>query len=83
MKVCLTVILLVSFFVSPVYALKVFEQDGVDKMPDLDTYQKEIEYVSKYVYNRDEFDENQPDIQLKISTPFSSLGVNFGVKYSL
>jgi len=55
--------------------------DGVDKLSDLTTYQKERKYVkdlSGYVADKD-----SPHQELKNSYPFNNVGLNFGVKIKL
>ena len=55
--------------------------DGVDKLSDLNTYDKERKYVkdlSGYVADKD-----SPRQELKNSYPFNNVGLNFGVKIKL
>lgn len=57
-----------------------YEVDGKDKLPDLKTIQIETEYVDE-VLTTDNTSEDEPFKDLKSSSPYSSLGINFGIIY--
>lgn len=58
--------------------------NGVDVLPQLTTSDKEVEFVDEISYNSSNTpSEGQPDQDLKMYHPFSSLGLNIGIKYSL
>jgi len=57
--------------------------DGVDKLGELETYDKEIEFVDSFSDSDDSFDEDSPMKALKMYFPFSSVGVNIGVRIAL
>ncbi len=57
--------------------------DGVDQLPMLDTYDKEIEFVDSYSYDTSAApNTNQPDKSTKFLLPFSSIGLNIGINIS-
>jgi hypothetical protein len=57
--------------------------DGVDHLADLTTYQKESEFVRTLDFDYETPpDPNSPAQYLKYNYPFSSIGMNFGVKFS-
>lgn len=58
-----------------------FEENGVDKLPDMTVNQKEVKFVKDltgYVPQDD-----QPSQELKNSYPFNSLGLTIGFKYRI
>jgi len=57
------------------------EVNGVDKLGDLTTFEKQVEFVKDITDFVPE--DNSPDQQLKTSYPFNSLGLNIGVKIKL
>lgn len=58
--------------------------NGVDQMAMLDTRDKEIEFVDSYSYDSSTpSNPNQPDKSTKFYLPFSSIGINLGVHFSL
>jgi hypothetical protein len=57
--------------------------DGEDHLDDLTTRIKEIEYVDSYSYDSGPINENLPRQELKIYYPFSSVGINAGVRITL
>jgi hypothetical protein len=61
--------------------VKKYAIDGEDKLGDLTTYQKEVEFV-KDITNFEPSNDS-PDQELKNSYPFNSLGLSIGVKIKL
>jgi opacity protein-like surface antigen len=57
--------------------------DGEDHLDDMTTHDKEVEFVDSYSYTSGDYDENSPDQELKTYFPFSSVGVNVGIKITL
>lgn len=57
--------------------------DGVDRMNDLKTREKEFEFVESYTVNYPTVDENSPTQTLKMYQPFSSFSLNAGVRIAL
>jgi len=58
--------------------------DGEDQMPGLTTQQREVEFVDEISYDSNtDLDPNKPDQTLAIAFPFSSIGVNVGVRIKL
>lgn len=53
-------------------------QNGTDFLPDLDVRDKEIEFLDDFT---DDGTANEPARQQRQSYPFSSVGLNLGVKY--
>jgi opacity protein-like surface antigen len=64
--------------------LKELTVDGVDQLPDMDTEDKEYEYVKEVTYN---YETNHPDTEptelLKQRLPFGSFGINVGFRIGL
>jgi len=57
------------------------EVNGVDKLGEMTTFEKQVEFVKDITDFVPE--DNSPDQQLKNSYPFNSLGLNIGVKIKL
>lgn len=57
--------------------------NGVDKLGELDTFEKETEFVDSFSNSSGSFDENSPMKSLKVYMPFSSFSINVGVKIAL
>lgn len=58
--------------------------NGIDMLPNLTTSEKEIEFVDTYTINWNSPPaDSQPSKELKQMMPFSSFGINIGVKFSL
>lgn len=55
-----------------------YEVDGKDELPDLTTFDKEVEFVKDLTGFTPK--DSEPDQQFKNSYPFNSLGLNIGVK---
>lgn len=60
-----------------------YEVDGVDKLGEMDTYDKEIEFVDSYSESSGSVDENSPMKRLKMYFPFSSFSINVGIRIAL
>lgn len=60
-----------------------YNVNGLDQLDDMTTYDKEIEFVDSYTYNSETVDEDSPDQTLKMYFPFSSIGVNAGIKITI
>ena len=63
-------------------------ENGQDILPNLRVYDKEVEYDDSYVKepydpNNPEPDYNQPRQEMKFKIPFSSIGLNIGLKINL
>ncbi|MEI7490619.1 MAG: outer membrane beta-barrel protein [Bacteroidota bacterium] len=58
-----------------------YTENGVDKLSDLTTFEKEVKFV-KDVTDFKKSDDS-PDQQLKNSYPFNNMGITFGVKMKL
>jgi hypothetical protein len=56
--------------------------NGIDDLPNLSTYDKEVEYVDELTYDSNPPDGDEPQQWLKTSFPMSSMGLNFGVMFS-
>lgn len=56
-----------------------YTENGVDYLKDLDVNQKEITFEDEYA--SDNTDPNQPIKASRLSAPFSSIGLNVGVKF--
>jgi hypothetical protein len=54
----------------------------MDQLPNLTTSDKEVEFVTE-INSDGDFDENKPDQALIMNLPYSSIGVNFGVRFDL
>ena len=60
-----------------------YEEDGVDKMGEQTTRDKEIEFKDKLSGSSGTpSDPNKPDEMLKFGNPFSSIGLNVGLKFN-
>lgn len=58
--------------------------NGRDLLPNMTTSQKETEYVNSYTIDQNNpAPSSQPDQQLKSPLPFSSIGINIGVRLTL
>lgn len=57
-------------------------EDGIDQLPSMTTSEIETEYVDSYTYTYPNDDTSSPDQELKIWAPFSSVGINVGIKFS-
>ncbi len=58
--------------------------NGMDMLDLLQTSDKEVEFVDGYsVSNSDPDNSNQPSKELKMYMPFSSVGLNVGIRFSL
>jgi len=57
--------------------------DGVDQLPNMTTRDKETDFVKKHTETNQPVNEDEPKQQSLLSFPFSSAGVNFGVKFNL
>lgn len=58
--------------------------DGIDQLPSMTTYDKEVEFVDEMSYNSGSVPNmNEPDQAIKEFHPFSSLGLNVGFVYKL
>lgn len=63
-----------------------YEENGVDLLPLLSTYEKEVNFVDKTSDNNSfasPSDPNAPSESLKISLPYSSIGLKVGVRFNL
>ncbi|MCX6283650.1 MAG: outer membrane beta-barrel protein [Bacteroidetes bacterium] len=58
-----------------------YTENGVDKLGDLTTYDKEVKFVKDVTDFK--ASDDAPDQQLKHSYPFNNLGITFGVKMKL
>jgi len=59
------------------------EVDGEDILPSTPVSRKEWEYVDELTAVQNSSNMDEPTKQLYFSQPFSSLGINFGVKFNL
>lgn len=62
-----------------------YEQDGEDQLSELPTSQKEIEFKDEISYNSsydEDVDEDKAGESLKVSFPFSTVGLQVGVIYA-
>lgn len=60
------------------------EVNGVDRLPFMTTSQKEGEYVDSYTIDPNNQRPNSiPSLSLKTKMPFSSIGFNFGLQFTL
>lgn len=58
--------------------------NGSDILIDMTTKEKEIDFVDSYTYNYlSPSSDSQPHKELKYKFPFSSFGINFGIKIRL
>ena len=62
--------------------LKEFTQNGVDQLPSLQNFYKETDFVS-FISTNGTNDYNSPRQTTKISSPFSSIGLNVGLHFSM
>ncbi|NVO01282.1 MAG: outer membrane beta-barrel protein [Bacteroidetes bacterium] len=61
-----------------------YSENGVDQLATMTTIEKEVEYVDSYTYDSSvAANVTQPDKQTSIKLPFSSLGINLGIKIKL
>jgi outer membrane protein W len=65
------------------WELTKYTVDGEDHLDDMTIHEKEIEFVDSYTHTSGDYDENSPDEELKTYLPFSSVGVNIGIKITL
>lgn len=57
--------------------------NGADQLPNLETIDKEIDFIDDITYDFDNPPSSaEPDKQLKEYMPFSSIGLNIGVRFS-
>ncbi len=55
--------------------------NGTDELQNLTTSEKEVEFVDSYTYNfNSPSPDSKPSKELKIKMPFSSIGLNIGVR---
>jgi hypothetical protein len=60
-----------------------YTENGVNRLGDLTTYQRETIFETDYSYDPTvQPPASEPDTELKVKMPFSSVGVNAGVKIS-
>ena len=59
-----------------------WEENGIDKLTNATVKQKETEYVDERIYSLNDYNEDEPNQQLSISEPFSSLGFKLGVIFN-
>jgi hypothetical protein len=58
--------------------------NGIDVLGDISTYNKETNFVSGYSVNKNNpIDYTKPNTSVIVSYPFSSFGINFGIRISL
>ena len=62
----------------------VYEQNGIDYLPNMTTSQKEVDFVEEYdqEYGMDDDDPDEPETRLKYNYSFSNIGINIGLKIS-
>jgi opacity protein-like surface antigen len=59
-------------------------KNGADQLAQMETIEKEVEFVDEYtIDNTNDPSPALPAKRIKVKYPFSSVGVNFGVKISL
>jgi opacity protein-like surface antigen len=64
--------------------LVTFTNDGVDELPLLTTYEKEVEFSNELTINSNTpANPGSPDQGLKFYLPFSSIGINIGLVFTL
>jgi outer membrane protein W len=64
--------------------LVTFTNDGVDELHLLTTYDKEVEFSNELTINSNTpTNPGSPDQQLKFYVPFSSIGINIGLVFTL
>lgn len=56
--------------------------DGVDQFPTMTTYERESEYYDSYTQTYPSSDTSIPHQESKVRHPFSSIGINVGVRFS-
>jgi hypothetical protein len=54
--------------------------NGTDRLPNLNTYQKEVEFVDKITYDGSYPPTSEPRKELKQKLPLGSVGINFGLE---
>jgi opacity protein-like surface antigen len=60
------------------------EVNGVDRLPSMNTSQKEDEYVDSYTVDpNNQRPNSMPSISLKTKMPFSNVGINIGLQFTL
>jgi len=57
--------------------------NGEDKLDEMTTSEREIEFLDSYTYTSGSDDDDSPTKTLKMYFPFSSVGVNVGVRIAL
>lgn len=61
-----------------------YTEDGVDVLPNMSINEKETEFVDEYSYDSNApSDPNQPEKELKMFLPFSSVGLRVGLSFTL
>ena len=56
--------------------------NGVSDLADMTTNDKMIDFVDKVTYDNTPTNDGAPAQELKETYPFSSFGINIGLKYS-
>ncbi len=78
---CLTEINMINFSAGNNKGeLITYIEDGVDKLPTLSIYDKEIKFVKQLSYFPDQANITQPKFELKKYFLYNSIGVKFGIK---
>ncbi len=57
--------------------------DGIDQLSTLTTSEKEVKFVDSFTYNTADHPSDEPREELKSYFPFSSLGLNIGLRIDL
>jgi hypothetical protein len=60
-----------------------FTMDGQDALDNLTTNDREVEFVESYSFDSNNIDMDSPTQQLKMFFPFSSFGINVGLRIAL
>ncbi|MEO8146143.1 MAG: outer membrane beta-barrel protein [Bacteroidia bacterium] len=63
-----------------------YTEDGVDQLPDMDTNEKEVEFVDSYTESsstNNTYNAQSPSKELKVFLPFSSAGAKVGLQFAL
>jgi hypothetical protein len=61
-----------------------YDLDGKDQLPQIDGSEKEIEFVDSYTIDSSALpDVNSPSKELRQYLPFSSIGINIGIHFTL
>ena len=61
-----------------------YSENGVDMLPQMSVSEKEVEFTSEVSSNSNSStNQNEPDQMLKMWFPFSAVGLNIGLKFSL